>query len=124
MDPVSRAQSVQGNAQPTRRPGGVTGKGFMPGRSGNPGGRSKKKHITELFERVLENKENIKEIEASVMETLKARGMAKVLMLREMAERTEGKIDQGIALSGLETVDAAIDAIRARKAKKNVNSNT
>jgi hypothetical protein len=27
--------------QPTRRLGGATGRGFMPGRSGNPGGRPK-----------------------------------------------------------------------------------
>ncbi len=30
-----------GVALETKRPGGVTGKGFLPGRSGNPGGRPK-----------------------------------------------------------------------------------
>lgn len=30
--------SVDDNAKPTKKLGGVTGKGFMPGKSGNPGG--------------------------------------------------------------------------------------
>lgn len=33
--------NVENNAETTKKPGGVTGKGFMPGQSGNPGGRPK-----------------------------------------------------------------------------------
>ncbi len=37
---MTQQGTVQGNP-PTRRLGGVTGRGFQPGRSGNPGGRPK-----------------------------------------------------------------------------------
>jgi hypothetical protein len=42
--------SVQNNAKTTgKRPGGITGKGFMPGKSGNPGGRPKKRPISDRY---------------------------------------------------------------------------
>lgn len=34
-------ENVENNTETTKKPGGVTGKGFMPGQSGNPGGRPK-----------------------------------------------------------------------------------
>lgn len=34
-------ESVESNEITTKKLGGVTGKGFMPGKSGNPGGRPK-----------------------------------------------------------------------------------
>ena len=39
------------NNAPTtdKRPGGVTGKGFMPGQSGNPSGRPRKLPITDRY---------------------------------------------------------------------------
>jgi hypothetical protein len=33
------AMAVESNAGTTPRPGGATGEGFVPGQSGNPGGR-------------------------------------------------------------------------------------
>ena len=33
--------TVANNAKSTKKPGGITGKGFQPGRSGNPSGRPK-----------------------------------------------------------------------------------
>lgn len=121
MDAVSKAQASDSSGTKRQMP---VGKRFQKGHSGNPGGR-KKKWITEIYDKVLANKENREVIEKTVMGLIEKQRMASILTLREMAERTEGKIDQGIALSGLETVDAAIEAIRARKAKKtNGNSNT
>jgi hypothetical protein len=116
MDPVSRAQNADSSKKTVGRP-------FKKGQSGNPGGR-KKKWITQIYDDLLAKKENREAIAETVMGLITAKRMASILTLREMAERTEGKIDQGIALSGLETVDAAIEAIRARKAKKtNGNGN-
>lgn len=49
------------------------------------------------------------------METLKSRGMAKVLLLREMAERTEGKIAQTVELEGNITLALAETVADRRK---------
>jgi hypothetical protein len=43
---VTDLSAVDSNNGPTRL-GGVTGKGFMPGQSGNPGGRKRKHPITD-----------------------------------------------------------------------------
>jgi len=49
--------NVNNNEEITpKKLGGCTGKGFMPGQSGNPSGRPKKKHLTEAFEEMLEEK--------------------------------------------------------------------
>ena len=40
---------VEKNAGATPKVGGVTGKGFMPGQSGNPSGRPKRKPITDAL---------------------------------------------------------------------------
>jgi hypothetical protein len=41
---------VQNNVKNNeKKPGGITGKGFRPGQSGNPGGRPKKRPITERY---------------------------------------------------------------------------
>jgi hypothetical protein len=53
--PVSRLRAehkphVQTNARSTEKlRGGITGKGFLPGRSGNPGGGRKKRPITDTL---------------------------------------------------------------------------
>jgi hypothetical protein len=71
-------------------------KPFQPGQSGNPGGRPKKKPITELYERILSDPENIAAIEKSVVAALRKGNMAMVLLLREITERLEGKVMQPI----------------------------
>lgn len=38
----TRKKSVDRRAQSDYKPGGITGKGFQPGQSGNPGGRARK----------------------------------------------------------------------------------
>jgi Family of unknown function (DUF5681) len=43
--------NVKNNA---KKPGGITGKGFSPGQSGNPGGRPKKRPISERYLTVAE----------------------------------------------------------------------
>ncbi len=102
MDIVSKIQheDVGSNKPATYKLGGITGRGFMPGQSGNPNGRAKKKPITELFEKLLDDTQNMEVVAASIMETLRSKGMAKVLMLREMAERVEGKVTQPVEISG------------------------
>lgn len=69
---------------------------WRPGQSGNPSGRPKKKPITEMYERILNNPEAIAAIEAATMKALRQGNMAMVFQLREMADRTEGKVTQPI----------------------------
>jgi hypothetical protein len=73
---------------------------WKPGESGNPSGRPKKKPITELYERILSNPDNLAHIEQATLRALKKGQMAMVLQLREMAERVEGKVTQPVEVTG------------------------
>lgn len=97
MDPVSRAQIDQNSIETARKAPHLTPFRWPKGVSGNPNGRPPKaQRVTRIYNRILRKRKNQKEIEASLMDTLKSKGMAKVLLLREMAERTEGKVAQEI----------------------------
>lgn len=95
----------------------VPGRPFPKGVSGNPGGRPKKKPITEMFERLLEEHANIADIEASIMETLKSKGMAKVLLLDKMADRVEGKVKDELDVTVNEGLAERVARLRAKKQK-------
>lgn len=90
---------------------------FKPGQSGNAGGRSKKKPLTELYERILADPKNIAAIEKAVTKVLLKGNMAMVLLLREMAERVEGKVTQPIEASVTMNLAEAIAEARKRVAK-------
>jgi hypothetical protein len=118
MDPVSRAQagdyeSLQ-NRTKTHR--------WKKGQSGNPGGRPKKLHITKMFEQVLAKAKNRNDIKKALLETLTSTGMAKVLMLREMAERTEGKVTQEVDMNVTGTVVLAEIISERRRKRDNSDS--
>ncbi len=100
--------------------GGITGKGFLPGKSGNPGGRPKKNHITKMYDKLLAKPLNRKEIEASALKILTGGRMASVLLLREMAERTEGKVADTVDLNVTGTIQLAnvIEQRRKKRAEK------
>ena len=88
------------NIGEAKRPGGVTGKGFRPGVSGNPGGRPKGRSITARLREALESNRlgnnNIKEgktvldlvVEAILTEA--AAGNARII--KELLDRIEGKV--------------------------------
>jgi hypothetical protein len=103
------------NTQKTRK---LPRTAWPKGVSGNPGGRPKKKPITEMFERLLEQAANIEDIEASVMETLKSKGMAKVLLLDKMADRVEGKVKDELDVTVNEGLAARVARLRAKKQAK------
>lgn len=69
---------------------------FKKGESGNPSGRPKKKLITEMYEDILNDPEHIAAIKDATVKALRKGNMAMVLQLREMADRTEGKVTQPI----------------------------
>jgi hypothetical protein len=86
---------------------------WKAGESGNPSGRPKKKPITEMYERILNDPENLAAIEAATMKALRNGNMAMVLQLREMTDRVEGKVTQPIEADI--TVNLADAIAEARK---------
>src|SRR5215469_8878860 len=98
MDPVSKAQLEHGSNTASNTAG--LRPPWKPGQSGNPNGRPKKTYITKMMERVLRKSANRKEIEESMMKILRGGRMATVLLLREMGERTEGKVVQAVEVTG------------------------
>lgn len=86
---------------------------FKPGQSGNPSGRPKKKPITDLYEEILGDPEEMAKIRASVVKALIKGNMAMVLQLREMTDRVEGKVTQPIEADI--TVNLADAIAEARK---------
>jgi hypothetical protein len=92
-------------------------KPFKPGQSGNPGGRPKKRPITELYERILADPTNIAAIEKAILATLHKGNMAMVLLVREIAERIEGKVMQPIEADLAVNLADAIAAARKRAGK-------
>lgn len=76
--------------------GGVTGKGFKPGESGNPSGRPKKKLVTEIYEELLNDPIVRKSIKDACKKRLLSDRMVGGLELKEAAERVEGKVTQPV----------------------------
>lgn len=106
------------NEQPEKLLGGITGKGFMPGQSGNPSGRPKKRPITEIYEAILADPENCAKIQEAIIRNLVGGRMAGVLTLNEMAERVEGKVTQPVEVNGELTLTLSE---RMEKARKKLN---
>lgn len=88
---------------------------FKPGQSGNPGGR-KKAVISQIYEKILADPENQAAIEQSVLKMLLGGRMSGQLQLKEMAERTEGKIAQSHHVDGDITISTLSE--RLKKARE------
>jgi Family of unknown function (DUF5681) len=96
--PDEPSQNVESGVESNKMLGGCTGKGFMPGQSGNPGGKPRKPASERLIRRLLANDE--KEL-AEVIEALvaKAKG-GDVPALKEVLDRAEGKVADKVESSG------------------------
>jgi hypothetical protein len=70
---------------------------WRPGQSGNPGGRPKKKPITELYQEMLNDGAIVEAIRKAILKNIRTGKSAFVSQLREMTERVEGKVTQPIA---------------------------
>jgi hypothetical protein len=120
VDPVSKAQA--GNSQDSRGDR-VKAYRWPKGKSGNPEGRPKKLQITKMYERILSSPANRKAIEKSVLQVLTSGRMATVLMAREMAERTEGKVEQVVDMNLSGTLVLA-EIIAERRKKRGGGSDS
>ena len=87
---------------------------WQPGESGNPSGRPKKKPITEMYERILNNPEHLAAIELATVNALKKGNMAFVLQLREVTDRIEGKVTLPIEADITVNLSDAIAEARKR----------
>jgi len=119
MDPVSKAQAAETSQNRRKLRGGhdpSIGRQWPKGVSGNPGGRPKKQYITKMFEEIMANRTDRDEIKDSIALTLKSGRMAGVLLLREAAERLEGKITQEVDMNVSGTL-ALADLIAERRKK-------
>ncbi len=87
---------------------------WKPGQSGNPSGRPKKKPITELYEEILNDPEEMSKLRESIVKMLRKGNMATVLHLREMTDRVEGKVTQPITADVTVNLADAIAAARKR----------
>jgi hypothetical protein len=117
MDQIQKAQSTTSHVKKKRTGAHLRQWRWPKGVSGNPGGKPKKLRITRLFEKILNRGKNRLELEHVILDILKGRRMASVLLLREMAERTEGKVTQPVDVDaeGLAGLAEAIAKARKRK---------
>lgn len=109
MDPVSKAQNSDNTAPK------IVGRPFQKGKSGNPGGRPKKLHFSKLCEKIIKTREGKEMLTEVMTDILQKRGMAAVLLLREMADRTEGKVTQPVEMDGTLQISLSNAIAEARK---------
>lgn len=90
---------------------------WKAGESGNPSGRPKKKPITEIFERIMNDPAMVAEFEKAISNSIKKGGMAGVMYVREAADRLEGKVTQPIEANVTVNLAEAIAEARKRACK-------
>lgn len=112
--------NVASNAKTT---GGITGKGFQPGKSGNPNGRPKKSLFHDLMDQAFDDPVRAKQMAEKVISKILE---GDVVALKEAWARRDGPIKQEVELSGSvdtsgltpEERQAKIEALKAKSIKR------
>jgi hypothetical protein len=93
--------------------------GWKPGQSGNPGGRPKKKWLTEVVEELLEEKLQNEEFRVAYKEAMWQRLMSQrvvgAMTLDKVWERTEGKVTQPVEMTVNLSLAERLEKARQRK---------
>lgn len=111
-------EMATGNSEPNKgRVENLIPYQFKPGESGNPNGRPKKKPLTELYERLLDEPEFLADVEEAIRKMVKSGRMVGQLQLKEMTDRLEGKITQPIEADVTVNLAEAIAEARKRAAR-------
>ncbi len=107
-------QDVANNQESTNPPkqlGGITGKGFMPGKSGNPSGRPKRKPLTDAYieqlnqtvppeiARQLKISESSTYADVIAMALVREAVKGKVNAAAELADRAEGRVMERVQVN-------------------------
>jgi hypothetical protein len=121
-DPPSVGNKAESNAG--KMLGGITGKGFMPGVSGNPSGRPKKR-VTESYEGIYDQDAPEKLLEALRVDGFTGKTFGEALAfqhfigaaksgdtaaVKEITDRLEGKAEASLKISGSLDLGVAIRA--------------
>lgn len=96
----------------TRKLGGVTGKGFMPGQSGNPSGRPKRKPVLEAIEQAMEEHPELLRKIAYTALIKTARG--DVHYFKEFRDMLDGRPELRIAGKDGESIQIQVEVSIAR----------
>ena len=103
------AENNKKNSQKKGRADHLKPHQFKPGQSGNPGGRPKKKPVTEAYEQLISDPEVAQAIARGI---IRAARKGNVRAAAEIADRVEGKVSQDVNLN---VVDYRKIAEEARK---------
>lgn len=80
-----------------KMPGGITGKGWLPGQSGNPGGQPKGKRITTLIREALEQEDDGELVVQRLARMMIEQALqGDFRFAKEIIERIEGKVPDRI----------------------------
>ena len=86
------------NATKEKKLGGVTGKGWQPGQSGNPGGRPKRKPFLEAIEKHIA--EHPEDVVAAIDKVFAKAKSGELAHLRELADRVDGPVTTKQEITG------------------------
>jgi hypothetical protein len=99
--------------RPDYMPGGITGKGWVPGQSGNPGGRPKGRSVTALLRQLLDQEHNQKKLAELLAERLLKEALTgKLGHIKEVLDRTEGRVADRVQVEAAEGQGLVINLVR------------